>query len=263
MKKILIIFIFFLLGISANAVTNQSIIEEEVGWKDRLGDEINKSSLIIDKDGIEQNLEAILDKTKPTVFIFAYYTCPKLCTFLLDGAAEVVLAVNKIRPGLDYNLITLSFDPTDIPEYSQAKEVKYSEDLEKNESWRFFTGSEESIKSIADSVGFKFVKDGDEFAHPSGIIILTKHGRVSRYLSGVLFDKKDFKLALLEASDGVIGNSSISDKVLLYCYGFDPIGRKYALKALNVIKLGGVLTLLLIGVFMFFMWFKKKGGTSK
>ena len=72
MKKILIIFIFFLLGISANAVTNQSIIEEEVGWKDRLGDEINKSSLIIDKDGIEQNLEAILDKTKPTVFIFAY-----------------------------------------------------------------------------------------------------------------------------------------------------------------------------------------------
>jgi protein SCO1/2 len=84
-----------------------------------------------------------------------------------------------------------------------------------------------------------------------------------RRVSGVIFNPKDFKLALLEASDGVIGKSTLSDKVLLYCYGFDPVGKKYALSALNVIKLGGGITLVLITVFMFFMWIKKDKKKNK
>ena len=97
--------------------------------------------------------------------------------------------------------------------------------LNENEQWDFFVADTGSIETITQSVGFNFVKDGDEFAHPAGIIFLTKERKISRYLSGVVFDPKDFKLALLEASVGVIGKSSLSDKVLLYCYDFDPVGK--------------------------------------
>ena len=133
----------------------------------------------------------------------------------------------------------------------------------KNETWNFFVGNPESIETITQSVGFKFIKDGDEFAHPTGIIFFTKGRKISRYLSGVVFDPKDFKLALLEASGGVIGKSSLSDKVLLYCYDFDPVGKKYALKALKVIKLGGAITLLCLGVFMGIMWLKRDKSENK
>jgi protein SCO1/2 len=104
--------------------------------------------------------------------------------------------------------------------------------------------------------------DGGEFAHPAGIIFVTKDKIVSRYLSGVIFDPKDFKLALLEASEGTVGKVSLSDKVLLYCYDFDPVGKKYALKALNVMKLGGAITLISLIILMIFLWTKKQGGSK-
>jgi len=117
-----------------------------------------------------------------------------------------------------------------------------------------------NINLITSSVGYKFMPDGGEFAHPAGIIFVTKDKIVSRYLSGVIFDPKDFKLALLEASEGTVGKISLSDKVLLYCYDFDPVGKKYALKALNVMKLGGAITLISLIILMVFLWTKKQGG---
>ena len=180
-----------------------------------------------------------------------------MCTFLLNGALDAVSANNEIRPGVDYNLVALSFDPSETPDLAKRKSEKYRNKLNDGESWEFFVANSTSIKSITDSVGFKFVKDGNDFAHPAGIIFLTRDRRISRYLAGVIFDPKDFKLALLEASGGVIGQSTLTDRVLLFCYDFDPVGKKYALKALNVIKLGGAATLLGLSLFMGFMWFRK------
>ena len=248
---------------SVLGITDERQIKEDVGWIEKLDSEIDLYSKIIDIKNSETNLNEVLDDTKPTVFILAYYTCPRMCTFLLNGAEEVVSSNTKIRPGVDYNLVTLSFDEADSPEIATKKQEKYAENLGEDEEWSFFVANRGSIKAITESVGFKFTRDGDEFAHPAGIIVLTKNRKVSRYLPGVLFDPKDFNLALLEASDGVIGRSSLSDRVLLYCYDFDPVGKKYALQALNVIKLGGAVTLLCLGVFLGFMWFKEKGGRNK
>ena len=257
MKNLLIFILFLTSCMSALAVSDESIIKNDVGWIEKLGENINSKANITDNKNITKKFEDFLDKDKPTVLVLAYYSCPKMCTFLLNGVLEAVNSTEKIRPGLDYNLVTLSFDKKDNHETSNLKQQKYNKNIGSNEQWSFYSADSANIEAITSSVGFKFTPDGDDFAHPAGIIFLTKEGKISRYLSGVLFDSKDFKLALLEASDGVIGKSSLSDKVLLYCYGFDPVGKKFALQALNVIKLGGVITLIFMTIFMFFMWFKK------
>ena len=230
---------------------------KDVSWEEKLGNKIDLKSEIIDINGSNKNLDQVLDPEKPTVFVLAYYNCPRMCTFLLNGALDAVSANNEIRPGVDYNLVALSFDPSETPDLAKRKSEKYRNKLNDGESWEFFVANSTSIESITDSVGFKFVKDGNDFAHPAGIIFLTRDRRISRYLAGVIFDPKDFKLALLEASGGVIGKSTLTDRVLLFCYDFDPVGKKYALKALNVIKLGGAATLLGLSLFMGFMWFRK------
>ena len=251
-----LLFFLIILTFQAYSISDVNDIRNNVGWDEKYGNSIDLESEIVSVSGEKTNLNNILNKDIPTVFVLAYYSCPKMCSFILDGVKDVVQASNK-RPGIDYNLVTLSFNSRHSFESSKVFENKYSSILTTDESWNFYTSDDISIEKITKSVGFKFQPDGDEFAHPAGIIFLTKEGRISRYLSGVLFDPKDFRLALLEASDGVIGKSSISDKVLLYCYDFDPVGKKYALRALNVIKLGGAVTLILIVIFMFFMWFKK------
>ena len=257
--KFIHIFLFILaLAPQLALAINDTRQMENVSWDEKLGSIIDLNSKIISTDGSNMSLDQILDQDKPTVFVLAYYSCPRMCTFLLDGTFDAVSSNTEARPGIDYNLVTLSFDSSDSPEFARSKEEKYEKKLNQGESWNFFVAEDISIKSISDSVGFKFVKDGNDFAHPAGIIFLTKERKISRYLTGVIFDPKDFKLALLEASGGVIGESTITDKVLLYCYDFDPVGKKYALEALNVIKLGGAVTLIALSVFLGFMWLRKE-----
>lgn len=263
MKSVIVFILFLVLSPPAFAITNEADITNNVGWVEKLGDKANFDVQVTNIDNSTKRFQYFIDSNKPTVLILAYYSCPKMCTFLLDGVLDVVNSTDKIRPGLDYNLVALSFDYKDTFKTSGFKQEKYNKKLAANEEWGFFSAGAETIDAVTNSVGFKFKEDGDEFAHPAGIIFLTKEGRISRYLSGVLFDPNDFKLALLEASDGVIGKSSLTDKVLLYCYDFDPVGKKYALRALNVIKLGGAVTLILIIIFMFFMWIKKDNKMKK
>lgn len=120
------------------------------------------------------------------------------------------------------------------------------------------TGNEGSILELTRSLGYKFMEDGDEFAHPSALIVLTPEGKISRYLYGIQHDPRDYKLALIEASDGKIGGNSLSNKVLLFCYQFDPIGKRYALKAINIVKIGGMVTLFTLSSFLAFFWIKEK-----
>ena len=254
-----LLFFLIILTFQAYSISDVNDIRNNVGWDEKYGNSIDLESEIVSVSGEKTNLNNILNKDIPTVFVLAYYSCPKMCSFILDGVKDVVQASNK-RPGIDYNLVTLSFNSRDSFESSRVFENKYSSILNADESWNFYTSDDISIEKITKSVGFKFQPDGDEFAHPAGIILLTNDGIVSRYLSGVIYDPRDFKLAIIEASQGSTGTVSLSDKVLLYCFDFDPVGKKYALRALNVMKLGGAITLFAIIIMMGFLWLRKNKG---
>ena len=254
-----LLFFLIILTFEAYSISDVNDIRNNVGWEEKYGSSIDLKSQIVSVSGEKTNLNNILNKDIPTVFVLAYYSCPKMCSFILDGVKDVVQASNK-RPGIDYNLVTLSFNSRDSSESSKVFENKYSSILNADESWNFYTSDNVIIEKITKSVGFKFQPDGDEFAHPAGIILLTNDGIVSRYLSGVIYDPRDFKLAIIEASQGSTGTVSLSDKVLLYCFDFDPVGKKYALRALNVMKLGGAITLFAIIIMMGFLWLRKNKG---
>jgi len=257
-----IFFIFLFLSLNLFAVTDENDIRTKVGWDEKYGEELLSSSPILDLSGFETSLDNELNPEIPTIIVFAYYSCPKMCSFTLQGVEEAVVGSERFRPGKDYNLVTISIDENETSKAVLQYEQKYNEKLAKDEYWKFYSAPKNSIDLITSSVGYKFMPDGGEFAHPAGIIFVTKDKIVSRYLSGVIFDPKDFKLALLEASEGTVGKVSLSDKVLLYCYDFDPVGKKYALKALNVMKLGGAITLISLIILMIFLWTKKQGGSK-
>ena len=255
-------FYFLFLSLNLFAVTDENDIRTKVGWDEKYGEELLSSSPILDLSGFETSLDNELNPEIPTIIVFAYYSCPKMCSFTLQGVEEAVVGSERFRPGKDYNLVTISIDENETSKAVLQYEQKYNEKLAKDEYWKFYSAPKNSIDLITSSVGYKFMPDGGEFAHPAGIIFVTKDKIVSRYLSGVIFDPKDFKLALLEASEGTVGKVSLSDKVLLYCYDFDPVGKKYALKALNVMKLGGAITLISLIILMIFLWTKKQGGSK-
>jgi protein SCO1/2 len=155
----------------------------------------------------------------------------------------------------------VSFDPRDTPESARAKKATYVASLAKPGSeagWHFLTGSETEIKRLADALGFRYrwVPDRKEFAHAAGMFVLTPEGKVSRTLYGIEFPSKDLRLSLLEAGEGKLG--SPFDKLLLYCFQYDMKTHKYAMVAMNVMKVGGLFTLLALGGFLAILWSRER-----
>ncbi len=169
---------------------------------------------------------------------------------------------SSLEMGKDFKVLTVSFDPEDTPELSGAKAARYRELVKHGDSgkenWAFLTADAENIRRLTEAVGFKYKVDGEEFAHASALIILTPEGKISRYLPGIQYEPIDFRMSLLEASQGKIGSSEMLNKFLLFCYEFDPVGKKYALQALNVVKAGGVVTLLSICGVLTYFWKRER-----
>jgi len=201
-------------------------------------------------------LENYFHQEKPVILVLAYYECPMLCTLVLNGLADGIKQLDWL-PGKQYQVLTVSIDPIETPELALAKGKNYIQATGKSgidEGWRFFVGKEDQIKALTDAVGFKYFYDDKQkqFAHPAVLMVLTEDGKISRYLYGIEYKKQDLRLALLEASLGKIGNTL--DKIILYCYHYDSDAGGYALIAVNVMKLGGGLTLLILVVFLAALW---------
>jgi protein SCO1/2 len=166
----------------------------------------------------------------------------------------------KLAP--DYLIITFPINPKETPSLALKKRKAYIEGLGQAvppEAWRFLTGSDQSIGELTQALGYRYKKDGEEYAHPAAIALLTPQGEIARYLYGIEYPPKDLKLALLEASEGEAAQGSIADRVLMFYYHYDPAGRTYALNALNLVEAGGLATLLTLGVFLGYLWKKEKG----
>ena len=217
----------------------------------KLGQRIPLDTPFVDENGTDVRLGDYFGK-RPVVLALVYYECPMLCTQVLNGVFSTMEAM-PFTTGNEFDLLVISFDPGETPALALTKKNAYFERYRRPGSDRgmhFLTGRPEAIKRITDAVGFKYVYDPaiDQFAHPAVLTVLTTNGDVSRYLYGIEFAPRDLRLALVEAGQGHVG--SAVDQVLLYCYHYDPETGKYGFVIMKVVRLGGILTVVVLGLFI-------------
>lgn len=181
---------------------------------------------------------------RPVILAFVYYECPMLCNQILNGLVSGVNVLDE-TVGTDFDVVAVSFDARETPVQAAAKKATYVDQYKRPGStrgWHFLTGDEASIKRVTDAAGFQFAWDAatQQFAHASGVIVATPDGRLARYLFGIEYPPRDLKFALMESSAGRIG--SVVDQVLLYCYHYDPATGSYSRAAMNIVQVGGAVT---------------------
>ncbi|MER3401979.1 MAG: SCO family protein [Armatimonadota bacterium] len=187
---------------------------------------------------------------RPVILVLAYYECPMLCTVVLNELTRSLHALDYTI-GKEFEVITVSISPTETPELALKKKQTYLSAYKKKgaeRGWHFLVGDEPNIKALANAVGFQYTYDPrtKQYAHPAVIMILTPQGKLSRYLLGIEFAARDLKFALIEASEGKIGNPVTS--AVLYCFQYDPSSGKYGLVILRLVQLAGLITVLSLGL---------------
>lgn len=249
MRWLTILSLIFLIFFQFNGITKADDQQIEVGIIEKLGEYVPTDVFFYNEQGDSVALKDYLGK--PTILSFVYFRCPTICPRML---AELTLLLEKIdfELGKDFNLITISFDPTDTPEFAADKKMNYLKSLQRKipeDAWHYWTGDANNIAKITAAVGYHFKKDKQDFIHPSVIIVLAPDGKIIRYIMGLSYLPFDVKMALIEATEGRVGPTI--NKVLLYCFSYDPQGRTYAM---NITKITGTIILFLIGVFGIFLF---------
>lgn len=232
----------------------------DVGVSESLDSKLPLDQTFLDHTGKVVKLGDYVDGVHPTVLIFAYHTCPTLCSLVQNA---VVLAMKGIdwTPGNEYRAVTISIDPKDTPDIAKAKRTSLIAELGRpvsDEGWGFLTGQEPAIEEVTKYAGWHYYYDDrqKQYAHPGAIVLLKPNGRIARYLYGIEFSPKDLRLGLLEASEGK--SISTIDRALLYCYQYDGHTRKYSLVATRVMRIGGGVTVIALGGFLAIMWRREK-----
>jgi protein SCO1/2 len=226
----------------------------EIGFDQNLDQPVPLDTTFRDERGNTVRLGDYFGK-RPVVLVFAYFDCPMLCTQVINGLASA-LGVLSLTPGTDFEIVTVSFNPADTPASATAKKAIYLERYTRAgaaDSWHFLTGDQPSIDRLTGAAGFRYVWDADtkQFAHPSGIIVLTPDGRLARYLFGIEYGPRDLRYAIVEASNGKAGTAA--DTLLLYCYHYDPMTGRYGLVVMRALRLAGAATVLALGAFIVVM----------
>lgn len=227
---------------------------EGIGFDQNPGAPVPQDLVFLDESGSEVRLGDFLGR-RPVILSLAYYRCPMLCTLVLNGLASSMRGLG-LEAGADFTVVTVSIDPRETPQLAEATRRSYLKEYGRPDAlhaWRFLTGRQESIAALAAAAGFRYAWDAttEQYAHPSGIIVLTPDGRISRYLLGVEYAPRDLRLALVEASEGRIG--TVVDRLLLLCYRYDPATGRYGAAALGLMRAGGVITMLAMAAFVVVM----------
>lgn len=236
----------------------------DVGIDQHLNQQVPLDLAFRNEAGETVTLRSLM-RGKPVILSLAYYQCPMLCTLVLNGLTSAMRAL-PFTAGNEFDVITVSFDPKDTPELAAKKKATYLEEYRRDGAaagWHFLTGDEASIKQLTDAVGFryKYLPEKNQFAHAAGVFVLTPQGVLSRYFYGVEFAPRDLKFGLMDAADGRIG--SPVDQLMLFCFQYDPSTGRYTSAVMTAIRIGGVLTLLALGAFMFRAWRRdRRGGTG-
>jgi protein SCO1/2 len=217
----------------------------DVRFDQRLNEQLPLDAAFRDEEGREVTLGDYFGK-KPVVLAFVYFECPMLCTQVLNGLTTSLTVLDE-TVGREFDVVAISFDARETPALANGKKKSHLDRYKRPESergWHFLTGDEASIKAVTAAAGFHYAWDEktQQFAHPSGIVVATPDGKVSRYFFGIEYAPRDVKFALIESSAGRIGNAI--DQLLLYCYHYDPATGSYGFVAMGAVRVGGALTVL-------------------
>ncbi|HVO33615.1 MAG TPA: SCO family protein [Elusimicrobiota bacterium] len=247
------------LPLRAATEKDQQDILKQVGFTQNLGQTIPLDLPFRDEKGQAVTLRKYFG-SKPVLLNLVYFECPMLCTEVLNGIVRTLRAI-PLKVDDDFNVVTVSFDPRETPKLAALKKSMYLDRYghpDRGAGWPFLTGDQKSIKALADAVGFHFAYDPDlqQFAHASGIIILTPAGKVSHYFFGVEYPAQDVRLSLVEAGEGHTG--SPVDQLLMYCYHYDPETGRYGIVVMRVLRLAALATFLALGSFVVIMLWKEK-----
>ena len=227
---------------------------------EHLGDSLPLNLSFVDDNGNEVTLSDYFKGDKPVILTLGYYECPMLCNLVFNGVSEGIKELGWV-PGEKYQVISVSIDPLETADLAANKKANYIKFLEMpgaSDGWHFLVTESENAKTLADVIGFKYyyVEDRDEYAHAAAAYLISPDGVISRYLYGIQYTGINLKLGLLEASEGKIG--STMDKILLYCYRYDPDAKGYVLFAQNAMKVGGVVTVVLIALLVGLLFIKER-----
>jgi protein SCO1 len=246
---------------SALPVNTKPKALDGVGITEKLGAQISTQSLKFRNEmGEEVPFSNYFQSGRPVVLSLAYYTCPGLCGVVLNGLTESMKGLDW-SIGQQYEVVNVSIDAKETSELAQKKKENYLAALGKPDAgkgWHFLTGTEENIQKLTQEVGFGFrwVQDENQYAHGAGVFVLTPEGKLSRILYGIQYRPADLKLSLLEASNGKIG--TILDRIILFCYQYDPQLRKYSLGIMRMVQVGAIAVTLFLGLYLGLFWFNEK-----
>lgn len=270
LKRFLVSTLFILSSLEATAYDpteyesqNNDLPQQvrDVGITEQLGINLGRLPVeLVDEDGTKKKLSEYMTRDRPVLLSLVYYSCPSLCNLHLNAVLNALKQLSLVA-GKDYDLLAVSFDPKENAELAAAKKYTYQEKYNfpnNGEGIRFLTGDENSVKTLADAIGFKYKWDDKlkEWAHASAAVVLTPEGVVSRYLHGVYFEPKTFRLSIVEASQGKVGD--VVDSVMLFCFRYDPQANKYALYAFNVMRAGAVAIVLIVLIWLLPFWRRQK-----
>lgn len=227
---------------------------EQVGWDQKINEHLPLDLPFHDENGREVKLGDYFGK-KPVILALVYYECPMLCTFVLNGVVQSLRAV-KFDAGKDFEVVAVSIAPKETPELAAAKQRMYVKEYNRlgtESGWHFLTGSQESITRLTNATGFRYTYDPGtgQYAHASGILILTPQGKIYRHFFGIEYAPRDVRFALMEASHNALGTRV--DRMLLFCFHYDPSTGKYTVLVMNVVRILGTATVLTLGAFILVM----------
>ena len=235
-----------------DAATAKPGLLSKIGIDQRLNEQVPLDLAFVDETGRDVKLREYFGK-RPVLLALVYYECPMLCTQVLNGVTGA-LKVLSFDVGKEFDVVAVSINPKEGPGLASAKKNAYLERYGRPataDGWHFLTGRDESIRALANAVGFRYAYDEEikQYAHGAGVELLTPKGVIARYFYGIEYAPRDIRLGIIEASEERIG--SPIDSVLLLCYHYDPATGRYGATAMTLVRIGAVMTMIGFAVFLF------------
>jgi protein SCO1 len=264
-RPLIFLFILFFLytGTALPGLSQINKLPDElsdVGITEKTGSYIPGDVVLTNELGEQVQLSEYLNKGRPFILNLVYYECPSMCNFIMNSLTDVMKELRWVA-GKEFEVLTVSMAYNETWELARDNKIAYTGFLNRegaDEGWHFLVGEKDEVKRLTDSVGFYYKWDEKtrEYLHASALIFLDPEGKVSRYLYGIKYDELDIRNALYDAANGRIGTTA--ERVLLYCYTFDPDSGTYVPYAVNIMKIGGALTLLGLGLFLGIFWIRER-----